>query len=567
MKTNIKIMILAMMAFLMPSCSKFLSENPKSIYTPDNAIVDEAGLRAAVVGVYNGLIDLYVINTNTPIFLSMVGTDELCYRATNTNVRSIVDRYSYSASEGCIGELWVRYYTIIARANVVIDAAHRLTDLDSKVLNECEGEARFLRAWSYFQLVQFFGELPIVDEVLTEFDYTVGRSPIKDVYSLILEDLTFASGDGVLPTEITDGHATHWAAKTLLGKVYLTMASSKEAAKVPGYAQLEESAETLYKNAYDILDDIIQNSGRDLLPVYSDVFRIENKNVNQESIWEIQFSAQEPYGTQWAKELGLTNTGYSGTAGGWRYCAIGGQYTLNPLPSLRGYYKSWTQDVRKGYNMMDSLMVYKSSGEPDSLRYLRGLSGIPRTGDEREVLTDNSNTSLVTRTSATKYRWGDNWKTDYPISYLYSNCPNNIIALRFADVLLMFTEADMKLNGGTATDKGLEAINRIVQRARGVDANGLPIPADETPDLPDFDAESLTFEELMMERSRELCFEFWRRHDLVRTGMMEHFLEDRNNTTNLKTNFDPEKSYLLPIPQYEIDNSMNKEGMYQNPKY
>ena len=105
MKIKLHIFAFATVMLIFSACSKFLSENPKSIYTADNAIVDEAGLRAAVVGMYDGMIDLYVINTNTPIFLSMVGTDELCYRANNTNVRSIVDRYAYSSSEGCIGEL------------------------------------------------------------------------------------------------------------------------------------------------------------------------------------------------------------------------------------------------------------------------------------------------------------------------------------------------------------------------------------------------------------------------------------------------------------------------------
>lgn len=566
MKTKYIIPIIAS-CLLMTGCSDFLSENPKSIYTQENAIVDEAGLKAVVTGTYNGLINLYVINTNTPIFLHMLGTDELCYRASNTNVRSIVDRYSYSPTEGCIGELWLRYYTIISRANVAIAAAHRLDDVSLSVRNECEGESRFMRAWSYFQLVQFFGELPLVVDPVEKFDYEVGRSSIKDVYELIVNDLDFAVKNGVLPLEIKDGHAGHWAAKTLLAKVYLTMASSKEAGKVAGYSGIEETSEQLYRKAYDLLEDIIDNSGRELLPVYSDVFKIDNKNVNKESIWEIQFSAQEPYGTQWAKELGLTNTGYSGTSGGWRYCALGGQCNLNTLPSFRNYYRSWTGDVRRVYNICDSIITYnKTTGVPVSIKTIVGLKGIPDKGDLHATLTDDTNKDLVTRTSATKYRWGD-WKKDYPIPYMYSNCPNNIIALRYADVLLMFTEADMRLNGGKATQKGLDAVNAIVQRSRGLDAEGGRIPASKTPEMPDYTAQTLTFEALMKERACELCFEFWRRHDLARTGMFEHFLESRNASGVLETNFDPKKNYLLPVPQYEIDNTMNKEGMYQNPEY
>lgn len=599
--------ILTIFAVLTLQACDYLKEKPKSTYTKSNAITDEAGLRAAVVGCYQGLINLYVINTNTPIFLSLLGTDELCYRANNTNVRSIVDRYSYTPAEGCIGELWLRYYTIISRTNVVIEAARNLDQIPEEVRVSCEGEARFMRAWSYFQLVQFFGDLPLMDSEIKEFDYTVGRSPLKDVYRLITDDLIYASADGVLSREIKDGHASQIAARTLLGKVYLTMASSKEADVIKGYQLIEESSQDLYRKAYDILDDLIENSGRDLLPVYNDVFKIENKNVNKESIWEIQFSAQEPYGTQWAKELGMTNTGYSQTAGGWRYCAIGGQCNLNSLPSFRGYYKSFSQDVRKNWNVCDSLIRYDAkSGKPTKVEHILGLSGIkpsfsapvkpvPPAQDDPDydskleeynqqlkvysqeleeynakvftVLTDNRNKTLVQRSSATKYRWGTNVFNDYPISYLYTNCPNNIIALRFADVLLMFTEADMALNGGVATDKGLERINRVVKRARGLDKDGNPVPAAETPDLPDYTASTLTFDELMKERARELCFEFWRRHDLVRTGMLESVLALREVSTDIKTSFDPEKHYLLPVPQYEIDNSLNKEGMYQNPNY
>ncbi len=558
--------IVPLFAGVFLSSCDFLQENPDSVYTDKNYYVDTKTLKAGVVGVYSKIINLYVINTDTPIFLTMLGTDELCYRTANTNVRSAVDRYTYTSSEGCIGEFWARYYYVIGQANVILDAAPKITDITEKDRNQCIGEVRFLRAWSYFQLVQMFGDLPLIVNKTVEFDYTVPRSPLADVYKLIIEDLEFASADGVLPTEISDGHANHWAAKTLLAKVYLTMASAKKAAKVEGYARIAESSEDLYGKAYRLLGEIIDNSGRDLLPEYEDVFKIENKNTNKESIWEIQFSATEPYGTQWSKEMGLANAGYSQTAGGWRYCCLGGQYAINSIPSFRGYYKHWTYDKRKNWNVMDSLLRYNAkTGEPTKIEPISALSGIKGTPAETDY-TLNNNTKLVNYSSATKYRWGDSWR-DYPMQYIYSNCPNNIIALRFADVLLMYAEAEMALNGGKVKSTGLNAVNRIVQRARGLNDSGVPITEAETPGFENYTIESLTFEELMKERSRELCFEFWRRHDLARTGMFEHFLKARNEANNIKTNFDPKKNYLLPVPQYEIDNSENKAGMYQNPGY
>lgn len=564
---HIYAIVLGMLAWgmLCTSCD-FLKEEPDSVYTDENYFVDTKTLKAGVVGMYAGIINLYVINTDTPIFLTMIGTDELCYRATNTNVRSAVDRYTYTSTEGCVGEFWARYYFVIGRANVVIDAADKITDITEKDRNECVGEARFLRAWSYFQLVQMFGDLPVVKDKTESFDYTVGRSPLADVYKLITDDLEFAAADGVLPNEVTDGHANHWAAKTLLAKVYLTMASAKNAGKVAGYAKIEETAEALYGKAYALLGEVIAASGRELLPEYEQVFKIENKNANKESIWEIQFSATEPYGTQWSKEMGLVHSGYSKTAGGWRYCCWGGSFNLNSVPSFRGYYKSWKYDKRKEWNVKDSILRYDAkTGEPlkiESIATLAGIKGTPAATD----YTLNNNAKLVNYSSATKYRWGESWK-DYPMQYNYANCPNNIIALRFADVLLMYAEAEMALNGGKVKPTGLEAVNRLVQRARGLKPDGSPVTQAETPGFENYTAESLTFEELMKERARELCFEFWRRHDLARTGMFEYFLKARNAAGNLKTNFDPEKNYLLPVPQYEIDNSQNKTGMYQNPGY
>lgn len=571
-KTYLYILSIAL-SFICSACSDFLSENPKSQYTAQNYFVDAASLKAGVVGAYQATIDLYVVNTNTPLFLSLLGTDEAGYyfsTANSTNIRNVVDKYSYTSTEGCIQELWSRYYTVIERCNVVIDFAPQITDITDEDRNLCLAEAKFLRAWSYFQLVQFFGDLPKITTRTTSFDYTIGRSPISEIYKVIIDDLNFASTDGYLSTDIVDGHANHWAAKTLLGKVYLTMASSKSAAKIAGYAQISESTTELYQLAYNTLNDVITNSGRSLMPVYGDVFKIENKNSNVESIWEIQFSSIEPYGTQWSKEMGVISTGYSGTSGGWRYNAWAGQCLLKGIPTFRSYYNErdpgMKYDMRKKWNLMDSLITFNATtGDPVKCQTIVGTAGVSASSS----LFDNGNSNLYNKTSITKYRWGTSWKNT--MSYIYSNCPNNIVALRYADVLLMFTEADMALNNGVATQDGLNAINQIVQRARGVKADGVtPVTEAETPGFANYTASTLTFDQLMKERSRELCFEYWRRHDLIRTGTMETYIAPRcldTNTNSIKTYFDSNKNYLLPIPQYEIDNSRNKEGMYQNPNY
>lgn len=110
---------------------------------------------------------------------------------------------------------------------------------------------------------------------VTELTYDMGRTPVAEVYQLIEDDLLFCLGEDVLPKEIDGGWANYWAAKTLLAKVYITMASARAADRVAGYEQIEQTDEKLYGDALALLQDVITNSGRDLEPVYGDVFKIE----------------------------------------------------------------------------------------------------------------------------------------------------------------------------------------------------------------------------------------------------------------------------------------------------
>lgn len=548
---------------LCSSCKKFLEEEPQSQYTADNYFVDKASLDAGIVGMYSSAKDLFGVYTNTPLFMTEIGTDEAMFKGTS-GVRFNFDRYTFSPSEGAIYEYWFRHYQIAARANVIIDAAGKVTSITTAERNVIVGEARFIRAFVYFRLVQAFGELPVIKEPITgDFDYGLPRLPIKDVYDFIVADLEYASGTGILPTAKTNnGHANQWAAKALLGKVYLTMASAKEAAKVQGYATITESVNDLYTKAWTVLKDVKDNSGANLLPVYGDVFKIENKNTNAESLFELQFSATSPYGTQWTKEYGMIASGTINGNPAYYTNAMIGQCNLVYVPKFYKYYKASTTavdyDKRRVWNLTDSL-VNVTNNTPATLTYIWGSAFNP----------DNYNTTVLGRCGVTKYRWGGTWRETSP--YLYSNCPNNVIILRFADVLLMFAEADYKMNG-TISAEGLTAINRVRQRARGLTAGGQPVDPATTPTFKNYTAADITIDEILMERARELCFEFQRWFDLARTGKLEFFLEKTRSASfttiaNTSTSFNANKHYLFPIPQSELDLSVNKDHFKQNPNY
>jgi hypothetical protein len=552
------------------SCTKFLAEEPETQYTADNFFTDKASLDVGIVGIYSSAKDLFGVYTNTPLFMTEIGTDEAMFKGTS-GVRFNFDRHSFSVSDGSIYEFWIRHFEIATRANNIIAAAEKISTLSDADRNEITGEARFVRAFVYFRLVQAFGELPVIDKPITgKFDYGLPRLPIKEVYDFILADLTFAAQPGVLSVNKTnDGHANHWAAAALLGKVYLTMASAKETAltkqsgKVDGYKDIVDDVTTLYTKAWTVLKDVKDNSGAELLPVYGDVFKIENKNINKESLWELQFSSVVPYGTQWTKEYGMIAGGGLVNGNPLYYTnSLVGQCNLVYVPRFYKYYKSGPKaidyDKRRVWNLSDSL-VNVVNNVPTSLTYIWSTTFSP----------DNYNTTVLGRCGVTKYRWGATWKTNS--EYLYSNCPNNVIILRFADVLLMFAEADYKKNG-TISAEGLSAINSVRQRARGLNAAGIPVPESATPGFKNYTAADITIDEILMERARELCFEFQRWFDLARTGKFETFLaltRPVNNPTapNTGTSFDPARHYLFPVPQSELDLSTNKEHFKQNPNY
>lgn len=537
------------------SCTNFLEEKPESEFDEGTFYKTVESLKVGAVGAFSTLRYMYNVGTNTPLFVGMVGTDE-CMYPNETNLRGFIDRYTYTPTDGCIKQFWFRYYRLITACNTVIYKAQGIEG-DAKLINRYVANVRFLRAWGYFNLVQTFGAVPLMTGHVTELTYDMGRTPVAEVYQLIEDDLLFCLGEDVLPKEIDGGWANYWAAKTLLAKVYITMASARAADRVAGYEQIEQTDEKLYGDALALLQDVITNSGRDLEPVYGDVFKIENKNINIETILEIQFSAQNPYGSQWPKEYGARaiNTDGQKLYGGWRTNAIAGQCNLKYVPSFWNYYDANGYDKRREWNLADYVIDFdKTNNSPIAQKPMTELSGKPQPGD---------NAKSVTNSGVTKYRWGATWKDEHT-NFVYSNCPNNILVLRFADVLLMYAEADLMLNNGSPSDEGVEAMNRIVQRARGLN-QGVAVTEDDTPGFGNYD--TYTLEDVLLERARELCFERWRWYDLARTGMLEHFLENRNGFSTTKTSFDSDKNYLFPIPLSEIQISTNKDGMYQNPNY
>lgn len=556
-----QILISTLLLLFITSCSDFLEEKPKALFSSGNFLTNEEGLEAAILGVYDELRGFYSVEASAAMYL---GTDEGATKWESSH-RYDFDAYAWSTESSYLSDMWLNHYTIISRANLLINDGPD-SGLDQAVVNRIVGEAKFLRALAYFRLVQLWGPVPITLGTETE---ELPRESVGKVYELVVQDLIDATQNGVLPLAKSNsqaGRVTHHAAKSLLGKVYLTMASYKkygttfegimsQAGKAElGYqASITESASELYNKSSQVLKEVIDSGTYQLLDNYADVFVIENKNLNSESIFEVQFSEQT--GGPWSKELGYPIWPPFGVE-----VTTWAGHTFNKPPASLILFYAQNGDQRLEYNMPSDFIDGWDANLDN--RFLNEREGFADPGALYETMINNGNNHYA-YAGFGKYRWGAEPNQNHGYSGGI-NVPTNGIMMRYADVLLMYAEASLESNG-SATQQGLDAINQVRSRARGFN-----IPSSETPEFPDLTLSDLTLDEIMDERLRELCIEHYRKFDLLRTNKLQEAIYTRK-PTNWPYMTGPitidDSKWLYPIPQSEIDIVVNKENLWQNPGY
>jgi hypothetical protein len=210
---------LSLGALLASSCKESsLYVPPTANNTVDEFYKDELQVNQGVLAIYNGCLSL---PQSSSWNMSEVRSDNVqADIATVQRDYSDINNFTATSQTGQVQATWTDLYEVVYRANVLQE---RIQPFTFARVNQFKGEARFLRALAYFDLVRYWGAVPIVDKTLSITDSkTVPRSPIADVYKFIVDDLKFAADN--LPASYLDkGRATKWAAKALLGKVYLTM--------------------------------------------------------------------------------------------------------------------------------------------------------------------------------------------------------------------------------------------------------------------------------------------------------------------------------------------------------
>lgn len=233
------IIILFTLSGIQYSCSDFLEEMPVDRYVVDNFYGDQSDAEAAVAAVYQQLYSIY----GRYMFLmsALPADDEKNGLGMPNQFLQNLEYLRHTSENQFVRQMWQRNYSGISRANTAIINIPDIT-MNENTKNTLIAEARLLRALYYFNLVRFWGDVPLITNLESVEDAYAPRTPVAQIYQQIIDDLTFAENN--LPVSWPDsdiGRATEGAAKILLGKVYLTMHE--------------------YQNSVSKLAEVIENEG------------------------------------------------------------------------------------------------------------------------------------------------------------------------------------------------------------------------------------------------------------------------------------------------------------------
>lgn len=254
------------------SCNKdFLRLEPKSDANSKVFYKTQEDFKTALNGIYASLRSY----PNMYLEMSSFRSDELLLAAptAGTQDRYDLDKFQDNPSNGILLSQWGNFYNGIALCNELI-ARLPEASFAQNLKRQYEAEARFVRAYHYFNLVNYWGRVPLVLSPLTPAQaLETGQADIPVLYQAIEADLSFAASSDNLPASFTGnemGRATSVAASALLAKVYL--------------------AQKKYKEAKDVLEPFIGAGGAyDLLDDVTNVFSVSNK-MNKEVIFAVRFN-------------------------------------------------------------------------------------------------------------------------------------------------------------------------------------------------------------------------------------------------------------------------------------
>ncbi|WNH14023.1 RagB/SusD family nutrient uptake outer membrane protein [Thalassobellus suaedae] len=453
MKNNIiKLMILAALTISVNACDDYIDISKEGQQNTENFFNSQQDYEDALIGTYDLLGTNYLIH----ILGEIASDNALCggERPTDTPEWQQIDDMTHNADNLALRNVWKWMYAGIGRANYIVEFQNQV-DFDRKP--ELLAENLFLRAFYYFQLVKFFGDVPLIVDgrISVEGAQSIGRTPKADVYDKIEQDLITATNS--LPwIQAQPGRATKGAAWALLGKVYLFQ---KE-----------------YDKAADAFDKVIKSKQYRLVEDFGTIFLNNNEN-NEESVFEIQYSIGVEGGNYEQLEYsegnvaaGYMSPRFTGEKVNWGPYDDGNTFST-PVPELVDLYD--VADTRLNATFFN---IEAYAAQMPELKF-----------DKRNEYTGYYNFKYMVYKEANL--------PDTRITH-----GNNYRAIRYSDVLLMAAEANLQATSPKGDPQTL--LDEVRDRAFSGDIS-YRVPA--------------TLENILQERRLELAGEGHRFFDQVRT--------------------------------------------------
>ena len=528
-------------SLLFSSCNDWLEVEPENTRTTDYFYKTPSEMQQALMGIYNGLLPI----SNSSLFMSEVRSDNVWTGDLTDKQKDYMDISTinpYLANIATLNSAWKDLFAIVSRSNEFLAKIENLSfDYTDKidVKSAFKGEARFLRALAYFELVRYFGRvpMPLAPQTIQEAMSTK-QSETKDIYEqAIIPDLKYAiefmgeKATDYKGAEVASGRATKIAAQALLGRVYLTMA---------GFPLYDEEKKEKAKEQFEKVLEYADKTGKYWAKNADEWKKIWiSDNDNKYHIFEIQYIAAKGYGNPMvfqsvpnvpSEYIGIAMSGNSIT------CSTDLNTILKSEKDANNNYLDVrclaTIDTTKYVNDDNPNSITKYGGDDFFIKLFEHKMKRKALGYE------DIDAQIVDRTY-------------FPLNYPL---------IRLEDVMLMYAE----IVGPTT--KGIEMVDKIRVRA-GLSKLG---DADKSPER---------FQECVeLERRKELAFEGIRWHDLVRHNNYSQVIRDkfmsyavdkngnivRPATAALINRVVPGTHlYPIPNPQMKV-----KEGLYeQNEAY
>lgn len=495
MKKHLRILVLMMMVLPFSACEDFLDIKPQGQLTQEVFPTTSSDAVLATNAVYTTLREWHYHSGGFPI-LDFMSDD--AHKGSNPNDQLATlgpyETFDHTATQDGLDRWWSTLYEGVKRTNTVIEKVP-LIEMTASLKDRLVGEAQFIRALLYFDLVRAWGDVPLV--TTNEPPLKLHRTSADSIYQFIIEDLIAAID--VLPLKSTYdennlGRATKGAAEALLAKVYLFMKD--------------------FENAEIYALRVIDSEEYDLEPVFADA-NGPNGEHGLESVFEI---------------------GAIAVAGG----SNGGNQYAN------------TQGVRgtpnRGWGFNRPSLDLQNSFDPDDPRLDATVIFLGEVIDGVEILGDGTTPDEIEDDQGNVIEIECyNQKVWIPGLTTDTQFGHNRRIIRYADVLLMAAEA---LNENNKPGPARSYLNMVRERAR--EGNNAILP-----DITETDKDLLR-DLIIEERRHELALEGHRFWDLVRTGKAEEVLGPHGFISGMhellpvpQTELDISQGTLIQNPEYE----------------